>query len=38
MTCDSVSFIKDIILSIAAIAIASVAIYGLNTWRRQHIG
>jgi len=33
-----IPFIKDIILSIAAITTASVAVYGLSTWKRQHVG
>lgn len=33
-----ISCIKDLTLATAAIITSSVAIYGLNTWRRQHVG
>lgn len=33
-----ISYIKDLALATAAIITSYVAIYGLNTWRRQHVG
>lgn len=35
---DIASIVKDVIVAIAAIATSTVAIYGINSWRRETVG